>query len=106
MLQSGQPVTYPNGQYTYQDILVPSYGLRNENRLPVYHHLDISATLTPHKNDKRSWKSEWVFSIYNVYNRKNAASINFKQNTETGNNEALRTSIFGMVPSVSYNFKF
>ncbi|MDN3677657.1 TonB-dependent receptor [Flavobacterium paronense] len=106
ILQSGQPVTYPNGQYTYQDILVPSYGLRNENRLPVYHHLDISATLTPHSNEKRSWKSEWVFSIYNVYNRKNAASINFKQNADTGNNEALRTSIFGMVPSVSYNFKF
>lgn len=106
ILQSGQPVTYPSGQYTYQDIVVPSYGLRNENRLPVYHHLDISATLTPHKNDNRSWKSEWVFSIYNLYNRKNAASINFKQNTETGNNEALRTSIFGMVPSVSYNFKF
>lgn len=106
ILQSGQPVTYPNGQYTYQDIVVPSYGLRNENRLPVYHHLDISATLTPHKNNNRSWKSEWVFSIYNVYNRKNAASINFKQNTDTGNNEALRTSIFGIVPSVSYNFKF
>ena len=106
ILQSGQPVTYPNGQYTYQDIVVPSYGLRNENRLPVYHHLDISATLTPHKNDNRSWKSEWVFSIYNLYNRKNAASINFKQNADTGNNEALRTSIFGMVPSVSYNFKF
>ena len=106
ILQSGQPVTYPNGQYTYQDIVVPSYGLRNENRLPIYNHLDISATLTPHKNDNRSWKSEWVFSIYNVYNRKNAASINFKQNTDTGNNEALRTSIFGIVPAVSYNFKF
>jgi len=106
ILQSGQPVTYPNGQYTYQDIVVPSYGLRNENRLPVYHHLDISATLTPHKNDNRSWKSEWVFSIYNVYNRKNAASINFKQNADTGNNEAVKTSIFGIVPAVSYNFKF
>jgi hypothetical protein len=106
ILQSGQPVTYPNGQYTYQDIVVPSYGLRNENRLPIYNHLDISATLTPHKNDNRSWKSEWVFSIYNVYNRKNAASIAFKQNTDTGNNEALRTSIFGIVPAVSYNFKF
>lgn len=106
ILQSGQPVTYPNGQYTYQDILVPSYGLRNENRLPIYNHLDLSATLTPHKNDNRSWNSEWVFSIYNVYNRKNAASINFQQNADTGNNEALRTSIFGIVPAVSYNFKF
>ncbi len=106
ILQSGQPVTYPNGQYQYQGIVVPSYGLRNENRLPAYHHLDISATLTPTKNNNRNWKSEWVFSIYNLYNRRNAASINFRQNSDTGASEAVRTSIFGLVPAVSYNFKF
>ena len=106
-LQTGQPVTYPNGQYQYNgDIMVPNYGLRNENRLPAYHHLDISATLSSRKNDKRKWKSEWVFSIYNLYNRKNAASITFRQNAISGANEAVRTSIFGMVPAVSYNFKF
>ena len=105
-LQSGQPITYPNGQYQYLGITVPSYGLRNENRLPAYHHLDISATLTPRKNNNRNWKGEWVFSIYNLYNRKNAAAINFRQNRETGTNEAVKTSIFGMVPAVSYNFKF
>jgi hypothetical protein len=105
-LQSGQPVTYPNGQYTYLGITVPSYGLRNENRLPAYHHLDLSATLTPTKNDSRNWKGEWVFSIYNIYNRKNAASINFRQNEDTGANEAVKTSIFGLVPAVGYNFKF
>jgi CarboxypepD_reg-like domain/TonB dependent receptor/TonB-dependent Receptor Plug Domain len=105
-LQSGQPITYPNGQYQYLGITVPSYGLRNENRLPAYHHLDISATLTPRKNNNRNWKGEWVFSIYNLYNRKNAAAINFRQNSQTGTNEAVKTSIFGIVPAVSYNFKF
>jgi len=105
-LQSGQPVTYPNGKYSYLGVMVPSYGLRNENRLPAYHHLDISATLTPKKNAKRNWKGEWVFSIYNLYNRKNAASINFRQNEDSGINEAVKTSIFGIVPAVSYNFKF
>jgi hypothetical protein len=105
-LQTGQPVTYPNGQYQYLGITVPSYGLRNENRLPVYHHLDIAATLTPRKNSDRNWKGEWVFSIYNLYNRKNAASINFRQNRDTDTNEAVKTSIFGLVPAVSYNFKF
>lgn len=105
-LQTGQPVTYPVGQYEYLGINVPSYGLRNENRLPAYHHLDIAATLTPTKNKNRQWKGEWVFSIYNLYNRKNAASINFRQNTDTGTNEAVKTSIFGVVPAVSYNFKF
>ena len=105
-LQTGQPVTYPVGQYDYLGINVPSYGLRNENRLPAYHHLDIAATLTPKSNKNREWKGEWVFSIYNLYNRKNAASINFRQNTDTGSNEAVKTSIFGVVPAVSYNFKF
>ena len=105
-LQTGQPATFPNGQYTYSGLVIPSYSLRNQNRLPLYHHLDVSATLTPRNNKGRNWKGEWVFSIYNLYNRKNAASINFRQNSETGTNEAVRTSIFGMVPSVSYNFKF
>ncbi|WP_394369385.1 TonB-dependent receptor [Flavobacterium erciyesense] len=105
-LQSGQPVTFPTGQYEYLGIVVPSYGLRNKNRLPAYHHLDIAATLTPKSNANRQWKGEWVFSIYNLYNRRNAASINFRQNADTGANEAVRTSIFGVVPAVSYNFKF
>lgn len=105
-LQTGQPITYPVGQYDYLGINVPSYGLRNENRLPAYHHLDIAATLTPKNNKDRQWKGEWVFSIYNLYNRKNAASINFRQNSDTGTNEAVKTSIFGIVPGVSYNFKF
>jgi len=106
VLQTGQPVTYPNGQYTYQGITVPSYGLRNENNLPLYHHLDVSATLTPKQNANKKWKGEWVFSIYNLYGRKNAASISFRQNQDSGNNEAIRLSIFGIVPAVSYNFKF
>jgi len=105
-LQTGQPVTFPNGYYMYQGIQVPSYGGRNENRVPTYHHLDISATLTPRKNKNRKWQGEWVFSIYNVYNRMNTASITFRQNADTGNNEAVRLSIFGAVPSVTYNFKF
>ncbi|GEP51313.1 collagen-binding protein [Flavobacterium noncentrifugens] len=105
-LQSGQPVTYPDGQYQYQGITVPSFGLRNGNRLPAYHHLDLSATYVPKPTKKKGWQSEWVFSIYNIYNRSNAASISFRQNDETGVNEAVRLSIFGIVPGVSYNFKF
>lgn len=105
-LQSGQPVTYPNGQYVYNGIVIPTYGLRNESRLPAYHHLDVSATYTPKPDKTRGWRSEWVFSIYNLYNRMNAASISFRQNEDTGRNEAVRLSIFGIIPSVTYNFKF
>ena len=105
-LQTGQPVTFPTGKYVFQGVTVPSYNSRNEDRLPAYHRMDISATLTPKHKEKHKYKREWVFGIYNVYSRYNAASINFRQNSETGNNEAVRLSIFGIVPSVSYNFKF
>lgn len=105
-LQSGQPVTFPNGQYQYGGINIPSYGNRNEDRLPIYHHLDVSATYTPKPEKKTGWRGEWVFSVYNLYNRQNAASITFGQNSDTGANEAVRLSIFGVIPSVTYNFKF
>ncbi|NKI25979.1 TonB-dependent receptor [Arenibacter sp. 6A1] len=106
IFQTGQPTNYPTGQYQFKNLVIPIYGNRNETRLPNYHRLDLSATLTPRKNEGRRWKTEWVFSIYNLYNRRNAASINFSQNEDTKMNEAVRTSIFGLVPSVTYNFKF
>jgi hypothetical protein len=108
VFQTGQPTNYPVGQYEVQGLNVPIYNdnRRNSDRLPTYHRLDISATLKPEKNNKRKWQAEWVFGIYNLYGRQNAASVNFIQNIETFRNEAVQTSIFGMVPSVTYNFKF
>ena len=106
LYQTGQPTNYPIGQFEIQGIVVPYYGLRNQERLPNYHRLDISAVYTPSRNKGRKFQSQWVFSIYNVYNRMNAASINFRRNQDTGVNEAVRTSIFGIVPSVTYNFRF
>lgn len=108
VFQTGQPTNYPVGQYEVQGLNVPIYNdnRRNSDRLPTYHRLDISATLKPEKNNQRKWQAEWVFGIYNLYGRQNAASINFSQNRETLRNEAIQTAIFGMVPSVTYNFKF
>ena len=108
LFQTGQPTNYPVGQYEVQGLNVPIFDddRRNADRLPDYHRFDISATLTPEKNKNRKWQAEWVFGIYNLYGRQNAASINFRQNRETLRNEAIQTSIFGIVPSVTYNFKF
>jgi len=107
VFQTGQPTNYPSGQFEFQGLVIPIYdGPRNDQRLPSYHRIDISATLTPRKNKSRKWQGEWVFSVYNLYNRKNAASITFGRNTDTGVNEATRTAIFGIVPAVTYNFKF
>ncbi|WP_106794370.1 TonB-dependent receptor [Aquimarina sp. Aq78] len=106
---SGRPVTYPTGRYTQNGLVVADYNNRNGNRLPTYHRLDISATLNP----KKGKKGKWVFSIVNVYNRQNAASIYFNEIGETNNVEiatgmtqATKLSFFGIVPSISYEFKF
>ena len=111
IFQTGLPTTFPEGQYIYNDMVVPVYEARNSSRITPFHRLDFSATWTPkgkesNSNNKSRWKGEWVFSIYNVYNQKNAASISFRENEDTKQNEAVRLSIFGIIPSVTYNFKF
>ena len=104
IFQTGQPTNYPVGQYQYMDLIVPNYGNRNSKRLPNYHRLDLSIKLIPKKEKK--YKREWIFGIYNIYNRDNANSLFFRENPDTLKNEAIQLSIFGIVPSVTYNFKF
>ncbi|WP_299012330.1 TonB-dependent receptor [uncultured Polaribacter sp.] len=107
--QTGQPTNYPVALYEgVEGIEAPLFDSdrRNADRLPAFHRLDVSAILTPTKNKNRKWQGEWVFGIYNIYNRQNAASIVFRQNEETRRSEAVQTSIFGIVPSVTYNFNF
>ena len=106
-LQSGRPVTYPVAKYEFLDQTINDFDYRNNYSLPAFHHLDLSATYVPKPDSKKKWKSEWVFSIYNVYGRKNAASISFRENEDfREKTEAVKLSIFGIVPSVTYNFKF
>ena len=106
LVQTGQPATFPNGQYQYNSIVIPSFEARNSGRLPSYHRLDLAVNYNPNPDSSKKFIGEWVFGIYNVYNRRNAASISFRENRITGTNEAVRLAIFGIVPSVSYNFKF
>ena len=104
--QTGQPITYPNAQYEFSGFSIPNYASRNSSRLPAYHRFDISAVYSPQKENKSFASGQWVFGIYNLYNRQNAASIRFQNNSDTGLNEAVRLSIFGIIPSITYNFKF
>ena len=106
LFQTGQPATFPNGQYEYNGIIIPSYEGRNSSRLPSYHRLDFSINYNPNPDSEKRFKGEWVFGVYNAYNRRNAANITFRENRMSGTNEAVRLAIFGIVPSVSYNFKF
>ncbi len=104
--QTGLPTTFPTGQYVFENLTIPVYSLRNSNRLPAYHRLDISATYYPNLKKKKAYTSSWNFGIYNLYNRQNAVSYTFRKNQDSGLNEAVRLSLFGIIPSVTYNFKF
>lgn len=104
--QTGRPANFPESSYNYNGLTIPTYNGRNQNRLPDFHHLDLSAKYIPHPDEDKSWHSEWVFSIYNIYDRKNALNIDFAENEDTHVNEATKLSIFGIIPSVSYKFKF
>lgn len=105
---SGTPTSFPTNRFLQQGYIIPNNSLetRNNVRIPLYHRLDISATLQGKKNPDRRYQSEWVFSIYNLYSKRNPFSIFFRQQNDAVT-EAIRLSVIGnFVPSVSYNFKF
>jgi hypothetical protein len=105
VFNTGNAVTFPRGIYNYDGYQVPYYTNRNEDRMPPYHRLDLSATNTKKKKGKR--ERSWTFSIYNVYARKNAYSINFRKDpNDPTKTQAVRLSLFSIIPSVTYNFKF
>ncbi len=102
---TGNAVTFPSGKYQVNGQTAYYYNSRNADRMPNYHRLDFGATMQLKKTKK--WTKELVFSLYNVYGRENAFTINFKDNKDNPNlTEIVQTSLFRWVPSVSYNFKF
>ena len=101
--QTGNAVTLPVGIYEIGGTTGYYYTGRNEYRMPAYHRLDLGATLQM-KNRKR-WKSELAFSLYNAYGRENPYLITFKED-DSDKVVAEQTALFRFVPSISYNFKF
>ena len=108
---TGNATTLPQRFYTVNGVLTQEYSRINEYRLPSYHRLDFAAINSPKKNERRKkWKTEWVFSIYNVYSRKNPYFIYFDQ---TGNPfdgtlkvQGKKVSLFPIIPAITWNFKF
>jgi hypothetical protein len=111
---TGRPITLPAGKYEYGTYNPDVITERNGYRLPDFHRLDFSATLNPRKNAKRKWKAQWVFSVYNAYNRKNPFTIFTRVTQDKDGNiigdgtekEARLIYLFPILPSVTYNFKF
>nr|WP_074587897.1 TonB-dependent receptor [Pedobacter antarcticus] len=102
---TGNAVTFPTGKYQVDDQVVYLYTRRNSYRMPAYHRLDLSATRQLKKRGR--FTSELAFGLYNAYGRENAYTISFRDNpNDRSKTEAVQTSLFKFVPSVSYNFKF
>jgi hypothetical protein len=115
---SGTPITAPTSRLTVQGLVIPFnyYNTRNNFRIPASHRLDVSLTWQMKREKKgKARKNEdyLVFSIYNVYGRRNPFSIFFAQENarpivgQPVESLAYKFSIIGsVVPSVSYNFRF
>jgi hypothetical protein len=96
---------------------ISSYSGRNNYRMPAYHRLDIGANF--HKQKKHGIRT-WSISLYNAYSRKNPFFLTVKrfdeERVKTGTNSYLvvspahyslvKYSLFPIIPSISYSFKF
>jgi outer membrane cobalamin receptor len=104
---TGAAVTMPVGKMEYMGMTVPIYSERNGKRMPDYHRLDFAVTWRPKKAQAKKWKSEWVLSVYNTYNRANPYSINFvTDKADPTQTKAEMLYLFGIIPSITYNFTF
>ena len=103
---TGNAITFPSGKYQIGGKTMFYYTERNGYRMPDYHRLDISATYEQPKKEGK-FRSSWSFGLYNAYNRKNAYIIDFREKEDNPNaTEAYKVALFGMIPSVTWNFKF
>jgi hypothetical protein len=105
---TGNAMTLPISRYIVDGNIVNEYGPKNSFRMPAYHRMDISASYTGRKHKR--YQSSWNFSIYNVYNRYNPYYIYFQTTGSVSDfhieTQAKQVSLFPILPSVTWNFKF
>lgn len=113
VFSSGYATTLPVETFVYDDYIVPIYGEKNSDRIPNYHRLDFAFTLKNKEKPNRKWDGSWVFSLYNAYGRLNPLTVFVGPKmqdinvVEDPNKIAYQKfSLFTVLPSVTYNFKF
>jgi len=119
VFSSGMRFSSPTGFFYYQSYNLPIYAEKNNDKLPDYHRLDISAILNLNKKETAKYKHDITFSIFNFYGRNNIIAVNFnKIQTDKGKfqvpvnliseQEIIPTSkyLLGFMPSIAYSFKF
>ncbi len=107
---TGNATTLPEKFFLIEGVLTQQFSAINKYRLAPYHRLDLSATYTPINKKGKKMNGSWVFSVYNAYNRKNPYFYYYNQTGSTGSGnievQATQVSLFPVIPSVTYNFKF
>jgi hypothetical protein len=107
---TGNAITLPEKFFLIEGVLTQQFSEINKYRLAPYHRLDLSATYTPNNDKEKKVNGSWVFSVYNAYNRQNPYFYYYNQTgTSTAGNlevQATQVSLFPVIPSVTYNFKF
>ncbi len=120
---TGNAITLPIERYIFENRVVSVYGERNSFRMAPYHRADISATYRSKTTKKivnqdtnestevpKKFRSNWTFSVYNLYNRRNPYFIYFGNegnlNEGTLKLKAYQVSLFPILPSITWNFEF
>ncbi len=115
---SGIPFSSPTSFYNYDGNEVPIYERKNNDRFPSYHRLDLLAKFVLNKKPNSNFRHSITLSIYNLYGRKNPVFINFNKsangdgkyvvptNLLSANRTSTQTFLYGVTPSISYQFRF
>lgn len=115
---SGSAYSSPVSFYQFNGLEIPVYGQKNNDRLPAYHRLDVSANLKLNRNPEKRYQHEFSFSIYNLYGRKNPLFVNYNKEEISYRNFEIPTNLidsqrsishfylFQVAPSISYNFRW
>jgi Outer membrane receptor proteins, mostly Fe transport len=113
---TGNALTMPSGRFMFnigydtneQKLLftnINQYEKINDYRMPAYHRMDIAFTFTPKPESTRRFKSSWVFSLYNIYNRANPYFIYLDVDEDTRSIQGKKVFLFPVVPGITWNFK-
>ncbi|MCD8313970.1 MAG: TonB-dependent receptor, partial [Bacteroidales bacterium] len=101
---TGEALTAPSAKYEVGGDTYYYFAERNGYRAPAYHRLDFSFTNT---KVKRRYTRQWSFGVYNAYDRHNPFIIMFtNDDSKLSGTKTVQWSLFGIIPSVSYSFKF
>jgi outer membrane receptor for ferrienterochelin and colicin len=84
-------------------ISVDDFGEKNAFRMAPYHRMDIGVQFT---KKRAKYERTWEFSIYNLYSRMNPYYYYTEYDSKQRKNKLMQVSLFPLIPSITWSFKF